>query len=143
MSEILIEKLELVLEEFRKLNADKLGGYGDKVVAMGEQIKSFETTLKQMDIPEEVRVRHEYVHEHRNINVWVRVMIWVTSVTLLSSIIFCVYYYQTYKVDAGVRKYNEARKERYDWLYNYFVYMRDKGASKTTVRYMQEQPPPQ
>lgn len=136
MSEVLTEKLVVLIKEFRKLNGDRL----DQVEA---KLEEFTATVKSLQIPEEVRVRHEYVHEHRNINVWVRVMIWVTSVTLLSSIIFCVYYYQTYKVDAGVRKYNEARKERYDWLYNYFVYMRDKGASKTTVRYMREQPLPQ
>lgn len=136
MSEILTEKLVVLIKEFRKLNGERL----DQVEA---KLEEFTATVKGLQIPEEVRVRHEYVHEHRNINVWVKVMIWVTSITLLSSIIFCVYYYQTYKIDAGVVKYNDKRKEHYDWLYNYFVYMRDKGASKTTVRYMREQPPPQ
>ena len=149
MSEILIEKLEQVLGEFRKLNADKLGAYGNSVTAMGEQLKEFNATLKQMKIPEEVRLRHEHVYEHKNINVWVKVMIVVCAVTIVSAISYCWYNNHTYQVNEENVKYNQEQRKIYedskanlDWLLKYERYMIDTGAPNRTLRYIEKNPLP-
>ena len=136
MSEILIEKLEQVLDEFRKLNGNKLDEVGTKVSELC-------AAVKQVNIPEEVTMRHQYTHEHKDINVWVKVMGWVTGITIVAAVSFCIYYKYTYDVNEENRRINAEQKANYDWLYNYFLYMRDDGAPKTTAAYLKEHHPPQ
>lgn len=145
MSEILIEKLEQVLGEFRKLNGERLDGYRRSVDETGVKVEELREAVRKIVIPEEVKLRHEHLttYEHQHINVWVKVMGWVTGVTIVAAISFCWYYKYTYDVNEENRRINASQKQTYDWLYNYFLYMRDRGAPKTTATYLKEHEPPQ
>lgn len=136
MSDILIEKLEQVLDEFRKIN-------GGKLDAIGTKLDAFTASVKQISIPEEVTLRHQHTYEHKNINVWVKVMIWVSSIMLVASVSFCWYYWHTYRVDEQTRKYNELKSKNYEWLIQYYTYMSKDGAPSTTVKYNKQHPLPE
>jgi hypothetical protein len=143
MNEILNEKLQLLIDEFQKLNAGKLDSYGDSVAAIGVKMDAINESVKRVNIPKEVTLRHEHVHDHRYVNVWIKRMAWALAAVVVIAVSFCAYYKYTYDVNEENRRINASQKQTYDWLYNYFLYMRDGGAPKTTATYLKEHHPPQ
>jgi hypothetical protein len=142
MSEILVEKLEQVIDQFRQFNSGKINAVGEKVDEMKTGIAALQKSLAAIKIPEEVTLRHEQhtTVEYLNTNVWVKVMAWVAGVIMVGAIVFCGWFYHVYKVNAEIATFNEQKKVNYEWLMNYYNYMSATGAPGTTKKYQKQNP---
>jgi hypothetical protein len=144
MNEILAEKLEVVIDQFEQFNGGKINAVGSKMEELETSMASLQKSLAEIKIPEEVMLRHEHhkTVDYKNENVWVKVMSWVSGVSVVGAIVFCSWFYHVYKVNEETAIFNERKKADYGWLMNYYNYMSDKGAPNTTEKYIQSHPIP-